>query len=227
MASLTLAALYFFGIHAFVSGSTLRDRIVARIGEQGFLGLFSLLSLVGIVWLVRAYSAAPAVMLWASPLWFRPVALVLVFVAATLVVVGLTTPSPTATGGEGVLDGAEPATGILRISRHPFLMGVALWAATHLIASGDAAGTVLFATMFALAAIGPRLIDKKRARRFGEKWDAFAHATSVVPFVAIAQGRNRLELGEIGAWRPVAAAVVYGGFLSAHAWLFGVNPLAF
>lgn len=227
MASLTLAALYFLGIHVFVSGSTLRDRIVARTGEQGFLGLFSLLSLVGIVWLVRAYAGAPAITLWASPLWFRPVALVSVLVAATLVVVGLTTPSPTAAGGEGVLDGVEPATGILRISRHPFLMGVALWAATHLIASGDAAGTVLFSTMLALGLVGPRLIDAKRARRFGEKWDAFAHATSVVPFVAIAQGRNRLELAEIGAWRPIAACVVYGGFLSAHLWLFGVDPLVF
>lgn len=227
MASLVLAALYFLGIHVFVSGSTLRDRIVEKTGEQGFLGIFSLLSLVGIIWLVRAYSAAPAITLWASPLWFRPVALVLVFVAALLVVVGLTTPSPTATGGDSVLDGAEPATGILRVSRHPFLMGVALWGATHLIASGDAAGTVLFSTMLLLGLIGPALIDKKRARRFGDRWEPFARATSVLPFGAIAQGRNRFVASEIGAWRVVAAIVVYAGFLGGHAWLFGVSPTTF
>ncbi len=227
MASLTLAALYFLAIHIVVSGSQLRDRIVQRTGEQGFLGLFSLLSLVGIIWLSRAYAAAPTIMLWASPLWFRPVALVLVFVAGLLVVVGLATPSPTAAGGEGILDGAEPVTGILRISRHPFLMGVALWGLTHLIASGDAAGTVLFGTMLVLGLVGPRLIDAKRKRRFGERWDAFAAATSVLPFAAIAQGRNRLVLSEIGAWRPVAACAAYGSFLAAHAWLFGVNPLQF
>lgn len=227
MTSLVLAAFYFLGIHVFVSGSGLRDWIVARTGEQGFLGLFSLLSLVGIVWLVRAYSAAPAILLFASPLWFRPIALVLVLCAGLLVVVGLATPSPTATGGDGLIDAEEPATGLLRVTRHPFLMGVALWALTHLIASGDAAGSVLFLTMLLLGAIGPGLIDRKRARRFGEKWQPFAEATSVIPFVAIAQGRNRFVPGEIGTVRVVAAVGVYAGFLAAHGWLFGVNPLAF
>lgn len=227
MASLSLAALYFVGIHVFVSGSSLRDRIAQKTGEQGFLGLFSVLSLIGMIWLVRAYGAAPAILLWGPLLWFRPVALVLVLIAFVLVIVGLTTPSPTATGGEGVLDAGEPATGILRVSRHPFLMGVALWGLTHLIASGDAAGTVLFGAMFVLASIGPGLIDRKRARRFGETWPRFARATSVVPFVAIAQGRNRFVASEIGVWRLVAALVAYGLFLAFHAWMFGVDPMRF
>lgn len=227
MTSLVLAALYFVGIHVFVSGSGLRDQIASRTGEQGFLGLFSLLSLIGMTWLVWAYSAAPSILLFASPLWFRPVALALVFCAGLLVVIGLATPSPTSTGGDRVLDENEPATGILRISRHPFLMGVALWAATHLIASGDAAGTVLFATMLTLGVLGPGLIDRKRARRFGDKWPPFARATSVIPFAAIAQGRNRFVASEIGTPRILAAILVYAAFLGAHGWLFGVNPLRF
>ncbi len=222
MTSLALAAIYFLGIHVFVSGSGLRDRIVAKTGEPVFQGLFSLLSLVGIVWLVRAYTVAPTITLWTSALWFRPIVLLLVLVAALLVVIGLTTPSPTAMGGDALLEEAEPATGILRISRHPFLMGVALWAATHLVASGDAAGTVLFGTMFVLGAIGPRLIDKKRARRLGESWRPFAQSTSVLPFAAIAGGRNRFVAGELGAWRVVAAIVVYGVLFGGHAWMFGV-----
>ncbi len=227
MASLALAALYFLAIHIFVSGSPLRDRIVRRTGEQGFLGLFSVLSLIGIIWLARSYAAAPAIVLWASPIGFRPVALLLVLVAGLLVVVGLATPSPTATGGEGVLDGAEPATGILRITRHPFLMGVALWGLTHLVASGDAAGTILFGAMLVLGVVGPGLIDRKRQLRFGARWEPFARATSVLPFAAILQGRNRLVLSEIGVWRPAAACVVYASLLAAHAWLFGVNPMQF
>lgn len=227
MASLALAALYFLAIHVFVSGSTLRDRIVEKTGEQGFLGLFSLLSLVGIIWLSRAYAAAPAIPLWGSPLWFRPIALVLVFVAGLLVVIGLTTPSPTSTGGDGVLEAAEPATGILRVTRHPFLMGVALWGLTHLFASGDAAGTILFATMLVLGSVGPGLIDKKRARRFGDRWEPFAAATSVLPFAAIAQGRNRFVASELGTWRILSAVAVYALFLGAHGWLFGVTPLRF
>ena len=59
MASLVLAAAFFVGIHVFVSGTALRGAIVARIGENGFRGAFSLASLAGIVWLSRAYAAAP------------------------------------------------------------------------------------------------------------------------------------------------------------------------
>jgi uncharacterized membrane protein len=45
-----------------------------------------------------------------------------------------------------------------------------------------------------------------------------------VPFLAIAQGRNTLELAEIG-WRRLAMALVlYVAFLGAHPWLFGVSP---
>ncbi|MDG2308612.1 MAG: NnrU family protein [Candidatus Binatia bacterium] len=227
MAYLALAALYFLGIHIFVSGSRLRDTITARTGEQGFLGLFSSLSLVGIVWVGWAYAAAPAITLWASPLWFRPLALVLVLVAGILVVVGVTTPSPTATGFDFVWDQEEPATGILRITRHPFLVGVALWGATHLIASGDAAGTTLFGTMLLLGLVGPGLIDRKRSRRLGAQWESVAAVTSVVPFAAILQGRNRFVASEIGVWRPAAACAAYAILLGAHAWLFGVNPLSF
>ena len=57
----------------------------------------------------------------------RLVVLVLTFFAFELVAIGLTTPSPTATGGESLLRSADPAKGILRVTRHPFLWGVALW----------------------------------------------------------------------------------------------------
>src|SRR5262249_2641917 len=56
MVSLFAAAIFFVGIHPVISGSPLRGKIVALIGEGPFPGLFSLLSLVGLVRLVRAYS---------------------------------------------------------------------------------------------------------------------------------------------------------------------------
>ena len=145
-------------------------------------------------------------------------------VAALLGVIGLTTPSPTAAGGEGQLDADEPATGILRISRHPFLWGVVVWASTHLVLNGDAASLVLFGALLVLALVGPRSIDAKRRARFGDKWDRFAAVTSNVPFAAIIAGRNQLRLGELGTWRIALALVVYVGVLGAHAWLFGASP---
>jgi uncharacterized membrane protein len=225
MLSLLLACAFFVGIHVFISGSPLRREVVARIGERPYLAGFSVLSLGGMVWLVQAYRHAPLSPLWAPLPGMRTVGLVLTLIAFLLVVGGLTTPSPTATGGESQLDAAEPARGMLRITRHPFLCGVALWAFTHVLLNGDAASLTLFGSMLLLATVGPALIDQKRRRAFGEKWQRFAAVTSVVPFGAIAAGRNRLELGEIGLRRVAAALAVYVAALVAHGSLFGVSPL--
>jgi uncharacterized membrane protein len=135
--SLVFAALFFFAIHVGIAGSQLRDRLVSRLGEKGYLGFFSLLSIVGITWLCWAYSLAPTVW-WATPAeWTRPVAWGLVFVAFLFVGVGAATPSPTAMGGDAQIDSEDAVRGILRITRHPVLWGIAIWAAAHAIANPD------------------------------------------------------------------------------------------
>jgi uncharacterized membrane protein len=225
MTSLLLAAAFFVGIHLFISGTRLRDALVSRFGEQAFRGLFSLLSVVGIVWLCRAYAHAPHLALWGTAAWLRPLALLVMLAASLFVAIGLTTPSPTAVGGETRLDQAEPAQGILRVTRHPFLWGVALWAAMHFALNGDRASAVLFGALLLLALVGPLSIDAKRQRAFGERWQRFAGVTSSVPFAAIAQGRNSLNLAELGAWRIAVGAAIYVVFLLTHRWLFGVSPL--
>ena len=55
MASLLLGALFFDGIHFFISGTELRGKIVTLIGERRYQETVSLMSLIGIVWLCRAY----------------------------------------------------------------------------------------------------------------------------------------------------------------------------
>jgi len=225
MTSLMLAAAFFVGIHVCISGTPLRAAIVGRIGEQPFRGLFSLLSLVGIVWLSRAYARAPLVELWGHVGALKPLALIVIFVACQFVAIGLTTPSPTAVGGESRLDSTEPAQGILRVTRHPFLWGVAIWAAMHLLLNGDAASAVLFGALLLLAVVGPPSIDAKRRRAFGQRWDRFAQVTSNLPFAAIADKRNSFKPSELGAWRIGVGVALYAIFLFSHRWLFGVSPL--
>ena len=225
MTSLVLACAYFLGIHVVVSGSPLRQPIVDRVGERRYLGLFSLLSLAGMVWMVRAYRQASIVSLWGPIPGLRWLALVATLIAFILVVLGLTTPSPTAAGGESQLEAVEPAQGILRVTRHPFLWGVALWAVMHVVLNGDAASLLLFGTVLLLALIGPLLIDNKRRRRFGPSWERFAAATSNLPFAAIAAGRNQFRPAEIGSWRIVLAVAVYAVALAGHRWMFGVSPV--
>jgi uncharacterized membrane protein len=76
--------------------------------------------------------------LWSPPAWLRWPAVALSLLGVTLVVGGLFSPGPTLAGFEKRgLARAEPAYGVLRITRHPFMWGVTLWAAGHLLANGE------------------------------------------------------------------------------------------
>jgi uncharacterized membrane protein len=223
--TLLVAIAFFLALHVLVSGTPLRTAIIARTGTGPYLGLFSLLSLLGIVWMVIGYRRAPVVPLWAPLPGGRPIAFVLTLLAFLLVVIGLTSPSPTAVGGEQQLERGEPARGIQRVTRHPFLWGVALWALGHLLVNGDLASALLFGTLFVLALLGPALIDRRRAHALGARWSSFVATTSSVPFAAIADGRNTLRVGELGVWRIALALGLFALFLYVHPWLFGVSPL--
>lgn len=222
MAPLILAALFFAGIHLGVAGTELRDRIVATIG-RGYRALFSVASLAGLVWLIFAYNHAPYVPSWGAPEWWKPVAVVLMLPAFLLVVIGLATPNPTAVGQEERV--GEAPTGIVRVTRHPFLIGVTLWAIVHLIANGDWASFVFFATFAVIAGAGTVSIDAKRRRNLGDaRWQAFAGRTSILPFAAILQGRNSFSAAEIGAWRPLVGLLAYALMLGGHVHIIGVSP---
>ena len=223
MPSLILAALFFIAIHLGVAGSRLRDRAVAGLGERGYQAAFSLASIVGLAWLVVAYDGAPYVALWGMVGWWKPVADVLMLPAVLLFVIGLTTPNPTSVAQEKRL--AEPAHGIVRVTRHPFLTGVALWAIVHLVGNGDVASFLFFATWAVVALAGTMSIDAKRRRLQGASlWGPFASQTSILPFGAILAGRNEFRPGEIGLWRWAAGFVIYAAFLGGHARFIGVSP---
>ncbi len=223
MTSIILAALLFIGIHIFVSGTRVRDGLVEKLGENGYLGLFSVLSIVGVVWLCRAYSHNDSKMeLWAMTSGFGPVGFILLVVAFLLVVVGMTTLSPTAVLGGALLEKDGMARGILRITRHPALCGVCIWAFVHLVQKGDLASLIFFGTFLLVAGVGQMTIDARRARAHGEHWRRFADETSAAPFIAIIQGRNRLVFSELGIWRTALALLLFVLAVAFHEKLFGV-----
>jgi uncharacterized membrane protein len=217
MPDLIAACAYFLLIHFGVSGTRLRDALTGALGERAYRALFSLASIAGLVWMSYAYRRAPLIPTWGFLPGLRPAAYVLVLIAFLFAVIGLLTPSPTQVGMESKLD-PKMARGMVRITRHPFLWGVGLWALTHIIVNGDVASLLLFGTLLVLAIGGTAAIDAKRRRRFPEGWRAFAAVTSSVPFTAIGRGGNRLAtaLAEIGLWRILVAFVVYGVTFYLH-----------
>ena len=55
-------------------------------------------------------------------------------------------------------------------------------------------------------------------------WEPFAAQTSIVPFAAIAAGRNRFIPREIGVWRWAIALLAYVLMLGGHGPVLGVSP---
>jgi uncharacterized membrane protein len=229
MLSLIAAASFFLAIHLLVSGTRVRDALTGRIGLGPYMGVFALSSVAGLAWLGIAYAQARHAevqqVYWDVTPITRDIQIVLQLLAMLLIVPGLTTANPTSVRQEGALDRPDVVRGMLRITRHPFLWGVAIWAGGHLLVNGELASIVLFGSLLLLALFGTASIDAKRRRALGPKWDAFAAQTSNVPFAAIAQGRQRLNLGEIGWWRIVLGVGVWALLAWAHPYLFSVRAL--
>lgn len=229
MVSLLAAAAFFVLLHLLVSGTRVRDALTGTLGQGPYMGLFSLASIAGLVWLGFAFSAARGsadnAAYWQITPLTRHLQLALQLLAVLFIVPGLTTPNPTSVRQEGALERPDVVKGMLRITRHPFLWGVAIWAAGHLLVNGDRASLVLFGSMLVLALLGTSSIDAKRKRSLGQTWDAFAAQTSNLPFAAIASGRQSLKLGEIGWWRILLAIAVWAALAWGHPYLFGVAAL--
>lgn len=220
-----LAVGLFVGSHALLSSPAVRRRLVLAIGERPFLGAYSLIALLLLLWAAAAYNAAPVVDLWLPPVGLRHLSLLLMPVACIFVIAGVTTPNPTAVGADGKAIAAKGPIGIARVTRHPVMWGIGLWGLAHLLANGDAAGTILFGGMTMLALGGALAIDAKKRQHLGSAWTEYAALTSHLPFAAIIAGRTRLSLAEIGWWRIVLGLALFAALLSAHPWLFGVDPL--
>lgn len=223
MPMLLASAVFFVAIHIGIAGTSLRDRVVARLGPKGYAIAFSLASLVGIFWMVNAYQTADYLPTWGMLETWKPIAIVLMLPAFMLVVIGVMTPNPTGVAQESQLNAAPK--GIVRITRHPFLMGVGLWALVHLVGNGDWASLVFFGTWALVAFAGPPSIDAKRRRLCDPAlWDAFAAKTSIVPFAAIISGRSSLVVRDLLDWRLGAAIVAYALMLGGHSHIIGVSP---
>jgi uncharacterized membrane protein len=118
----------------------------------------------------------------------------------------------------------DAARGIIRVTRHPVMWAIMLWSAAHVLAIGSLQAVIFFGGLLVLAAAGTTLQDARKAKTLGEDWARFAALTSNLPFLAVAQGRNRVVWREIGWWRPAAGLAAFAALLWLHAWLFGVRP---
>ncbi len=223
MNQFSVALACFVLLHIGLSATGLRAALVGRMGEGRYRIGFSVASLVLLVWMIRGYGImrADAVDPLNLPLWqelppaLQWLGLALAGLGVTLAVAGVLTPGPTYAGFESHVNQETAARGVLRLTRHPFLWGVAFWAGGHLLLNGERFALMLFGALGFMAVLGARSIDRKGRARNAEAFARFEAVTSSVPLAAILQGRNRLDLGEAW-WRLAVGAIVAIAAMALH-----------
>jgi uncharacterized membrane protein len=219
-----VAAVAFTASHVILSSRPIRAGLTAHIGEKPFLGAYTLVGILTLVWLIWAYHKAPYVALWPAAHWLRWVAFIAMPFALILLTGGYATRNPTIVGQENLLAQEVPVEGILKITRHPVMWGIALWAIAHLPANGDAASLVFFGAFAVLALSGAAHIDARRRATAGPGWERFAQASSYFPFAAVIAGRTRFSLSDVGWARLLVALVLFVVLLLLHRPIIGVSP---
>lgn len=148
MIPLILGLLLFLGAHSVrLVAPAWREAAIARIGTGAWKGLYSLVSLAGLILVVWGYGLARAdpILLWAPPSGLKHAASLGVLLAFVLVLAAYV-PRNHVRGWAG---------------GHPMFLGTALWAVAHLLASGWLHGVILFAA-FGLWAMSGFVLARRR-----------------------------------------------------------------
>lgn len=206
--------------HSLPIRPPLRPLLVRWLGSRGFTAAYSLLSLAVLAWLIAAAARAPYIALWSWAPWQNHLALTLMLVVCLILALSIGRPNPLSFGGAGDNRFDPDHPGIVRLMRHPLLMALALWATAHLIANGDLAHVIMFGSFAAFALIGGRLVDRRKQREMGARWQELRDRVSARPMMSRPASWVRLWL------RVGAGLALYGALLLAHPWLFGVSPLS-
>jgi uncharacterized membrane protein len=141
-----LGLVLFLGVHLLTTQRELRAQFVVSMGEGGYKGFYSLVSLAGlglIVWGFAHYRSAGMINVWYPPAVFRHITEALMLPAVILV-------------AASYIRGR-----IYTTLKHPMLAGVKLWAAAHLLANGDLGSIILFGAFLAWA-VFDRISLKRR-----------------------------------------------------------------
>jgi uncharacterized membrane protein len=141
-----LGLVVFLGAHVFVTMRGHRAALIDSVGRGAYMGLFSVVSIVGLVLIgygFARYRAEGLIPLWYPPPWTRHIVVALMWPASIAVVA------------------AYVPGNIKRALKHPMLVGVKIWAFAHLCANGDLGGIILFGTVLAWA-VYDRITLKRR-----------------------------------------------------------------
>ncbi len=223
MGELLAAVAVFIVSHMIPMRPRFRQPLQRGLGSGGFLIGYSLLSLAIIYWLAHAFAKAPYIELWPWSIYAAWLPVLLMPLSCMLIVAGASSANPFSLGLGG--KGYDPQRpGIVSVTRHPLLWGLAIWAAAHIPVNGDVAGLILFGLMLLLSLGGTVTVEKARRRQLAlETWQRFYPGTANFPFGA----SKTIDWRGIGVARLVGGVLLYLLLLFGHQPVFGIAPPVF
>ena len=152
MGMLVLGLVLFLGAHSVrIFADNARTRAIARLGEMGWKGLYSVVSLIGFGLIIWGFAQArqQPVVLWSPPAMLKHLNSLFTLLAFVLLAAAYV-----------------PRNSIRARLHHPMILGVKLWAFGHLLATGKLADIVLFGAFLLWAVLDFRAA-RQRDRALG------------------------------------------------------------
>jgi len=140
---LIFGLVVFLATHLFVTMRERRAAAIARLGQNGYRAVFSLVSLAALALIVWGYGGRELIQVWSPPAFLRHVTVGLMLLAS-FALVAYFIPSH-----------------VKAWLKHPLLVAVKTWALAHLLVNGDLGSIIMFGVFLAWGVIA-RIAAKKR-----------------------------------------------------------------
>ncbi len=205
LASLVAANVAFVGGH-FVMSHPLRPPLVRTLGERGFMGLHALVSLATFAWIVLAFlQIGPSgETLWDGQTQTAWVSASLLTIMALVLIFGSLKGNPALPRLSAETAARAEANGVLAVTRHPMMWGIAVWAIAHIIVSPSPRTLVTASAMAVLGLLGSHLQERRKRALLGEAWKGWEARTTFWPnWAALLWAGRGVWLAAVIGWLAI------------------------
>jgi uncharacterized membrane protein len=147
MTLLIIGLIIFLGSHSCrIFAEPWRNHMIDRLGEVKWKGLYTIISLIGLILVVIGYGQArqAPIVLWQPATYLIHIAILLNLIAFIF------------------LAASSPSNNAIRLKlKHPMILGVKVWALAHLLANGSLVDLILFGSFLLWAVLDFRSARKR------------------------------------------------------------------
>jgi len=210
--TLIAANAAFVGTH-FAMSHPLRAPMVKALGAGGFQGAYTVVSFATLAWVYFAFIAAPPADLPGSgdAGW---IAATIITLPAMILLAGSLVGNPALPTPMAEAQARAEPKGVMRVTRHPMMWGIGLWALSHIILFWSIRTLVTALAMGILALVGAKFQDAKKEALMGAAWAEWESKTSYWPRWG--------QLASVGAVPLVAGTVLWLAGSYIHLWRAGI-----